>query len=71
MGLDEPYNSGSGVRAGRLTDNLGKASPTQERCNHLGCALSNNRPDLRDQWRVRRENHRDFNTYAGLLSADG
>ena len=71
VGLDEPYNPGSGVRAGRLTDNLGKASPTRERCNHLGCALSNKRHDLRDQWRVRRENHRDFNTYAELLSADG
>ena len=71
VGLDEPYNSGSRARAGRLTDNLGKASPMQERCNHLGCALSNNRSDLRDQWRVRRENHRDFNTYAELLSTDG
>lgn len=71
VGLDESYNSGSRARAGRLTDNLGKASPTQERCNHSGCALSNNRSDLRDQWGVRRENHRDFNTYAGLLPADG
>ena len=71
VGLVEPCNSGSGARTGRLTGNLGRALPTQERCNHLGCPLSNNRSDLRDQWGVRRENHRDFNTYAGLFSADG
>ena len=69
VGLDEPY--GSGARAGRLACNFGKASPAQRRCNHLGCARSNKEPDLHDQWRVRRENHRYLSTDAGLFFADG
>ena len=69
-GLEESFDSG----AVRRSAHYGKAATAGRaggRCNHLSYTRSNGESDWHDQWRIRRENRRYFNTDAGLFFADG
>lgn len=69
-GLEESFDSG----AVRRSAHYGKAATAGRaggRCNHLSYTRSNGESDWHDQWRIRRENRRYFNTDAGLFFANG
>ena len=69
-GFDESFDSGAGRRSAHY-GMAAAAGRARGRCNHLSYTRSNGESDWHDQWRIRHENRRYFNTDAGLFFADG